>query len=1710
MCAVVRLPCTPARKTSMTANSANDQVTPASTSGGAGFTFEDLAGAYLAAALLAGSPVLGSRFGALGTIAFQQTHRPLDDVVVTSSSLTPNEWAGSIKRFDMLRGPALLGEFASEAWAELTAPAFDDQRQFVGFVSGPTADGAWRSVQKLITHATTHEPEALAEKIARSGAYNATDRDIWASAEAPPDALADDDDAVASPARFLSRLIPLRLDVEDANSQDLAQAKQWCDLALQPGQQLGADELWSALVGLVHRVRPNGGSIDYERICRDLPQFSFVGQPDASPDWHLLDAHTEGTLALVRDDLGDGLQLPRAEAWAEMQRFQAAVPLGYLIGPSGCGKTALAKRWVREGGHRSLWLSADDLADGIAGLNSRLGLRLGLVKDLELGGRPLRIVIDGLDRNIHGQHFQAAAALARKAGSSGGRTQVLVTTQQLALSSVTAQMLDSNAPHDACTITIGNFDGADIAKALEARPELEVVVHRGQLQGVLERPKLMQVVLDATASIDPEALGPISNEADVAELWWDKLALSRGERTARSEFLLGLGRRHGDELIDALPAGSLGNLAPFAGAVDGLRRDGILASDESRYAFAHDLFGDWTRYRMLGDDESVATVIEKSALPPWHRAIRLRALTRLERHGTDAWKQDHAQLEAAHQHLAADLHLDAPLFAADPDHLLRELWPTLVAEDGRLLKRLLRRFMHVATSPDPRGAEIFRDAPEIATYWAATSRIPLPAVWAPVLRVLHAHASDAVDSAPVQTAEVIETWLRLTPRSFLLRAEAAEVAFPLAESLTRGKLSGLYDDDEAQKLWTAVLAAGAEQPEAVADLAGALLTPPEEAEADEGGAELGMVTRPANWRQARQLRRAVLSESALAPLITADPERARDVLLAGVFEWRPRRRRSRMFGTSRELGLTDEPRWRSPHPDRGPFRAFLHLAEDEAVEAIVALTEKATERWSASERSGGDGPPETFEIYRNDAWIELRGDASTMHWHRGDGHAPAVLASALMAIEAHVYRELDSGNDVSGLLERLLELDLVAVAGLLASVACYQPGLLRGPLAPLVTSAALLENDRLYKFRPNSHLMIPTWTDPVMGRQVQEWHNMKHRQRPLWSVAMSYALAGSALATTLAHARAHWEGAEGDRYRYLVAEMDPANWMADETVGDVRALEYKPPAELQPEIEESTRTAADRLFTLTGPYELRKWIDEPGELSDERFDAVWEQWRERMERTASDAEIPHGRRLPADLECGLAAFLVIHGGEWLGSHPEAAAWCRASLLEPVAEPPPTPDFDSPEERTAEKWDGFCADAIPVLWADAPDEVELRRAVGRLAIHRHLETVRRVFASVSAQPALADDLVRLERMALHWARFVAWLQERQHREETAQHARDFGGEAPVVDDLSDLAEPTERVCKAFTDGSLSAEPVSLAAFIAETPDEMIGSQDLPRHRFHALFSVEHLVAAFHHLLVLPQTAPQPLRERAIGFAADLASALGASLVPDEGEREVEIPYEAEQTLLDALARLVPRLSPAEARPIWEPILAAGRPAEFWLDWFLREIWRAATGQTPVPADFPETIKLMFAFVRERPSWQVPAWRGEMELNLAGMDRYGVGTYTAVHAPLFAALQPEWGQWVREHLGNAFFAMHIARFLKSPAADLVLADGLSWLAEREAADDASADDDLDSALGELLTYLASSREHVFRQHDETGRAVRVLLHALAGRQRPIGLELVARLS
>lgn len=806
------------------------------TTGGGGFEFEDLVGAWIVSGLMAGAGPVGD-LGPPRSIGFQgrALGHVLDDISIVGQD-EASRWHASIKSFDLLRGGQLDAEFVAGAWLQILSSDFKIDRDYVGFVCGRAAEGNWQGLLNLIETAREDAPERLAGRINVTGAFDEVARSLWESARCPAALEAHLPVAPdAAPALLLSRLIPLRLDLMNPDSADVRQAKAWCEQALATGHAARAEDLWDATLTLVSRVRPRGGGIEWGRLSRELRhRFPLSQRPDAGPDWAILNRHTQERIAAVRGTLAGGLALPRAEAHVALADAGEA-PFIYLSGESGSGKTVLAKSWLLAGSGDKLWLSAADLASGLSGFAGPHGLRLSLDEVLSLARPPIRIVVDGLDRISATASAAAVAALARLATDSAGTIQLAVTCQAFSLERVIRAVLSANGPAHR-TAAIGDLDDVDVRIAVEQRPDLRRLASQGRLEGVLRRPKMLEVLADAMATTSAQALQAVADEAAVADLWWGQLALGADQRAQRGELLIGLASRQGDELADAVPAGQLGPLGQYAEAADSLRADSILAADESSYAFAHDLFGDWSRLRALGDWENTAAqaVPEKAPLPSWQRAIRLFALRSLTAN-RDQWGAQHAALRGGGHDIAADLFLEAPLLAHDAEQQLEAMWPTLVSGDHPLLGRLLKRFLYVATVPDPMtGFFSSPQRPELQTYFEATWRVPIWILWPPVIHVLAAHVEDSLLAAPLQVAEIVDRWLRAPYPQLAARDAAAQIGLAIGQFAEASlKERRYFDRDERIKVWRAFLAAGRELPDEVAALALTVFSNDEEPDEDD-------------------------------------------------------------------------------------------------------------------------------------------------------------------------------------------------------------------------------------------------------------------------------------------------------------------------------------------------------------------------------------------------------------------------------------------------------------------------------------------------------------------------------------------------------------------------------------------------------------------------------------------------------------------------------------------------------------------------------------------------------------------------------------------------------------------------------------------------------------------------------------------------------------
>jgi hypothetical protein len=866
------------------------------------------------------------------------------------------------------------------------------------------------------------------------------------------------------------------------------------------------------------------------------------------------------------------------------------------------------------------------------------------------------------------------------------------------------------------------------------------------------------------------------------------------------------------------------------------------------------------------------------------------------------------------------------------------------------------------------------------------------------------------------------------------------------------------------------------------------------------------MSRFGGWNRVdRERVRETVLEADLSPLIGADPGGAARLIRAAVWD------DSREEGPSWDLedpgpSITEAPNWHVAVPERGPFLRLLIEDPETGLDCVVSIAERATARWAEAQRAYTDeeaeylaGNPDEFSVLIDDRRQQLIGDASLLAWHRGTGSEPKVLAGALMAVESYLYRQLDADEDIVPQLTRLIASDSAAIWGVLTEVARYRPGLMWGQLQPLITSPGLLMADRIATLGGASLLPFLGFLDKVHIERAQKWGEMPHRKVPLTELLIRDAFKGREAAEKLTRAREIWREGDGERWKHLIAQLDPANRKLRRFEDGSCILDYEPPAELQGEIKEANTEVTGSQAWLGLPGKLRKWIDERSEPSSEELESFWGESQEAIGQPADQRLLSHGVIAKADLECGVAALFVTCAREWLRSHPEREEWCRRALLAPLeGEPPGTHDFDSAEQFSSDSWDGFCADALPLLWAESPQDAELRSGIARLAIHLHLETVQRMFRATAGDPNLAQGLAELEHLSLHWARFKLWRQARRHASEYEESEI-----AELFAKLPDFAPTTREALNDFVAGTLGPPP-RLRDWIAETPDGVMITRQAKRQPVLHSLSLSYLVAARVHLATGEGIDNSPQRAE---FAADLADSLIGKLVPDGVDRIEGTPYTEERHALDLLARLTLELAGEDAAAIWKPILEAGEPARYWVEAYLGELWSAGLNQERLNNKLVSVIKRILDFAEKH--WS-RSGRGGVDLGLrvAGVDILHRSLWTEERQSVLTGLEPAWSEWIKPRLVGTWFARYFAHFLEAPAAVAVRAEGLSWLADAERNREYT-DGDLDEAIAELLVVVYAQEAELISGPGTAAKAARHLLSRLAGRGIPLALELSARL-
>lgn len=1041
-------------------------IQSANLTGGKGFTFESQVGAWFLVHMIAGVPPLDEALGTLKRLAFQTAPDGwlLDDLLLTCKmgDIT-HHCAISIKSDRQFTAKKASKDFVERCWSQFLETKnnpFSPQTDRLVNITAELPSTTRDSLFSVLKAACVREPIEMVKQLA-NGDLSANARAMFQSFACPIDLAAKYQIGAEKIPELLRCVSVLSLNLEDPNSTDKVHALGLCRQILKTGDLQTATELWEALICLVDHHRVDRGHIDFSVVLGALRQrFPLKDHPDYAADWNRLWDDSKERWQSVIDVIGGKTRLPRSHLLQTIELEFASHHVVVLLGEQGGGKSVAARQWAE---HRAksepvLWFDPRILAiNDLSELRDRLRLNHPWRELITGLTRPrMTIILDGLDRLLllQAETITAAGQLLNTLVNAEPDSpfQVLMTCQERAWEEVQIALLQTGLPVTAWRgIMVQPVSTEELSTLIIDFPALQTLSFQDRLIPILRQPKILDLLARNTRVGKLPNFRAWAGESDVIDWIWKAEIDGKKPAVPRQRLMWQLAEELAQRLSVDVPLDMLGDVADVA--LDNLEADRICQSKDGRVSFSHDLWGDWARQRLLlaHETELPAYLEKRLENPAWHRAIVLLGLDLLERQTKpERWRELMARNELLEngRTLFCDLLLESLIRAAQTTDALTQAWSQLNAEDGIWLRRLLTRFLHVATSPNPIMLEYAKSNKGLSEAWAATvNRLPKPELWGPMLRFLYVHRKECADLAPLQIAEIAECWLYWTATDMPLRNEAAELALAVAWSTLREQQHWRLqhystrrhsrDDSNAiaKKAYFAALQAAEERLDEVVDFALCAcgrrepteplhLDPkPEESEFQppplppEFEAALNYVSPwkkseieippwpdGPRWPVNDCFRNVCLHQFALRRLIATKPEKAAEIILALIIREGGTRLPENDFGHYKyHFELTNDFQWSQPFYDKGSFFNLLTIHPVIGLETIIKLVNFTTDRWlewqkwrSKNERESrllfpSEKPIFDIQVLFDDEEQTWIGDRRWFFSYRDTTHAPNVL-----------------------------------------------------------------------------------------------------------------------------------------------------------------------------------------------------------------------------------------------------------------------------------------------------------------------------------------------------------------------------------------------------------------------------------------------------------------------------------------------------------------------------------------------------------------------------------------------------------------------------------------------------------------------------------------------------------------------------------------------
>jgi hypothetical protein len=666
---------------------------------------------------------------------------------------------------------------------------------------------------------------------------------------------------------------------------------------------------------------------------------------------------------------------------------------------------------------------------------------------------------------------------------------------------------------------------------------------------------------------------------------------------------------------------------------------------------------------------------------------------------------------------AADVLLDALCLDPNAEVFLGERVDLLLGDNGRLLTRLLRRFLHVASIPGGPSkllADILYADPSFSLFLEAQFRTPIPGRWIAVARFVSMYQARIADLCSPAVANVCERWLNAYPAThagspFPLRKQFAELALATARAVQLEQRKGtIFADDSVKQIFSAALAGAPDLPDQVSQWAlemarrrpldavlAAAVTEHRRMQAAEheeklrtneeyrarherklasvstfipSGRKLPAWPLGPQGRLDHHFRDGCTNGTALIPVMRVRPAVAAELLLAVIIEDSPEEE----YGTSRfreNVGLDHDSHSYPTGFWKSPFFSFLQIDRDVALDTLTKLVNFCTDRWTDEVKRHSNGGYASIKLTLNDGTEkEFLGNNQVYDWCLSNTNFAGQLNSGLAALERWLALLVGAGEDAGPLLERILQsTNSVAILGVLVNIGKLKPDLFCGVLKPLAASQHLHRwDENLVESLPMhfNGMQLAPLGELIFGI-ARDWHFAPQHQANVTGIVVELISANDSFADFVRGATTAWKPPGDEKaaieQRILSARLDSNNYsVTADASTSAEKREFKFPEELLADINafQRSKAAAQKIVTL--PDHCLRILGQPSQLK-----------AEDAQKLASflaiiDSETSLDGHFKVRARIAVASTLIAKAVDWLQQHEETGQIADGIVAEELA------------------------------------------------------------------------------------------------------------------------------------------------------------------------------------------------------------------------------------------------------------------------------------------------------------------------------------------------------------------------------------------------------------------------------------------------------------